>query len=59
MEVLESDPFHPILHSKRLKGVLSNIYSFRIQHDWRVTFCFDSKEIIRVLDVDHRKNIYR
>lgn len=57
--LLESDPFHPLLHSKRLKGALSNTYSFRVQRDWRVTFCFDSKDVIRVLEVEHRKDIYR
>lgn len=57
--LLELDPFHSLLHSKRLKGALSNTYSFRVQRDWRVTFCFDSKEVIRILDVDHRRNVYR
>lgn len=57
--LLESDPFHSLLHSKRLKGALSNTYSFRVQRDWRVIFCFDASNVIRILDVEHRKDIYR
>lgn len=59
LEYLKENPFHPKLHSKHLTGKLSGIYSFRITRDWRVTFQFLSARAIRLLDVSHRKDIYR
>ncbi len=56
---LESNPFHPLLHTKRLHGELSGFYSFRITRDWRVIFYFKDIETVQLVDVGHRKDIYR
>lgn len=56
---LQEDPFHPYLHTKRLSGNLYHIFSFRITREWRVLFTFASKDTIHLLDVGHRKDIYR
>lgn len=46
------------LHTKKL--VLDDdIYSFRIGRDYRVLFVFESGECIKLLDVQHRKDIYK
>lgn len=56
---LTQDPFHPLLHSKPLSGNLAGSYSFRITRDWRVIFIFEEIDIIKLIKVGNRKNIYR
>jgi mRNA interferase YafQ len=60
LEVLENNPFSPILHTKPLTGHLKNFYSFRITRNWRVIFNFiENPQMIFLIDVAHRKNIYK
>jgi addiction module RelE/StbE family toxin len=59
LELLAKDPFHPLLHSKKLSGNLNQSYSFRITRDWRVIFYFENPETIKLLKVGNRKDIYR
>ena len=59
IEVLRGDPFHPLLHTKRLSGKLAKFLSFRITRDWRVIFKFLSAEAVQLVDVGNRKDIYR
>ncbi|MDD4989746.1 MAG: type II toxin-antitoxin system RelE/ParE family toxin [Candidatus Pacebacteria bacterium] len=59
LEVLTQNPFNPLLHSKPLVAELAGFYSFRIIRDWRVIFCFINAEIIKLVDVAHRKDIYK
>ena len=56
---LQENPFHTLLHTKRLKGPLLGILSFRITRDWRVMFQFIDAATIQLLRVAHRNNIYR
>lgn len=56
---LVKNPFHSTLHTKRLTGPLVGFLSFRITRDWRVIFQFLDAETIQLIDVAHRKNIYR
>lgn len=57
--LVKENPFHPQLHSKNLSGKLSGLYSFRITREYRVTFKFNSPTEIQLVDVSHRKDIYR
>jgi len=57
--LLEANPYHPLLHTKKLSGDLAGFFSFRITREWRVIFYFEDPETIRVLEADHRKDIYR
>ena len=57
--ILQSNPFDPILHTKRLAHPLIGILSFRITRDYRVTFRFLDEQIIQLVDTGHRKDIYR
>ena len=57
--LLETDPYHSLLHTKKLAGDLAGYFSFRITRDWHMIFCFEGSDNIHVLDVDHRKDIYR
>jgi len=46
------------LHTKKL--VLDeDLYSFRIGRDYRVLFVFETGDTIKLLDVKHRKDIYK
>ena len=59
LDLLAADPFHPLLHTKRLAGSLNQSYSFRITRDWRVIFSFETNGAIKLAKVAHRKDIYR
>jgi addiction module RelE/StbE family toxin len=57
--IVKINPFHPALHTKGLHGKLRNFYSFRITRDYRVVFEFISEDVIGLITVRHRKDIYR
>lgn len=59
LEHMADDPYDPRLHTKPLSEPLAGILSFRITRDWRVTFHFVSATVVRLLEVKHRKDIYR
>ncbi len=59
IHILSKDPFYPTLHTKKLKGDLKHLLSFRITRDWRVIFVFQSSDIIRLVSIGNRKDIYR
>lgn len=59
LELLKENPFHSKLHTKPLIGELRGFYSFRITRDWRVIFKFFDFETIFLIDVNHRKDIYK
>ncbi len=56
--IFSENPFYPLLHTKRLMGKLSDTYSFRITRDYRALFVFESKDVIKLESVGHRKDIY-
>jgi len=58
LSLLSIDYRDPRLHVKKLKGKRIE-YSFRITRDYRCTFYFEPIKIIVLLDIDHRKDIYR
>ncbi len=58
LSILESNPFDKRLHSKRLRGKLEGLYSFRITREYRATFHFTGN-LIELVDVADRKDIYR
>jgi len=53
------NPYNALLHTKPLSGQLAGFYSFRITREWRVIFQFLSPATIKLVDVAHRKDIYR
>lgn len=59
LEILSNHPFHPKLHTKPLVGKLKEFYSFRITRDWRVIFIFSNSETISLIEIAHRKDIYK
>ncbi|OHA71285.1 MAG: hypothetical protein A3F15_01540 [Candidatus Wildermuthbacteria bacterium RIFCSPHIGHO2_12_FULL_40_12] len=59
LDILLKNPFYPTLHTKHLTGKFSGYHSFRLGRDYRVIFKFVANEEIRLLDVGHRKDIYK
>lgn len=57
--LLRDNHFHPLLHTKPLAGKLKWFYSFRITRDWRAIFKFVNSKTIHLIDVSHRKDIYK
>ena len=59
LEIIKENPFDSKLHAKPLVGELKGFYSFRITRDWRVIFNFLNSQKIFLVDIAHRKDIYR
>lgn len=59
IELMVANPYHPLLHTKRLTGELLGTLSFRITRDWRVIFQFLDPQKVYLLRVRHRKDSYR
>lgn len=59
LEILQGNPFNPKVHSKPLTGSLTGFYSFRITRDWRVIFQFLTLDTIKLIEIGHRKDIYK
>ena len=59
LDLLQRNPFHSLLHTKPLTGQLFGFYSFRITREWRVIFQFLAPEIIKLIEIGHRKDIYK
>ena len=59
LTLLAENYYDSRLHTKSLSEPFVGILSFRITRDWRVTFHFVNPDTIRLLEVKHRKDIYR
>jgi len=59
LEILQENPFNSLLHTKPLTGRLVGFYSFRITRDWRVIFLFIDSKTVKLINVAHRKEVYR
>ena len=59
LELLAENYYDSRLHTKSLSEPFVGILSFRITRDWRVTFHLADPDTIRLLEVKHRKDIYR
>ena len=46
------------LKTKKLRTEES-LYSFRIGRDYRAVFVFENSGVIKILDIRHRKDIYK
>ncbi|HEY4474436.1 MAG TPA: hypothetical protein VJC06_00745 [Candidatus Paceibacterota bacterium] len=57
--ILRNNPFNQSLHTKYLSGKLTGLLSFRVTHDWRVIFKFIDSDLIQLIEVANRKDIYR
>jgi mRNA-degrading endonuclease RelE of RelBE toxin-antitoxin system len=57
--IFSENPFHPLLHAKKLQGKLSSFFSFRITREYRIIYRFASKDEVDFLAVKHRKDIYK
>lgn len=58
LESLKDEPFHPLLHTKKLKGPLYGLCSFRVL-EYRVIFEIEKPDIIQLLAIRHRKDVYK
>jgi mRNA-degrading endonuclease RelE of RelBE toxin-antitoxin system len=56
---VQVDPFDIRLHTKHLSGTFTGLLSLRITRDWRVILRFLDSQTVMLVDVAHRKDIYR
>ncbi len=59
LALLATNYYDSRLHTKPLSEPFLGILSFRITRDWRVTFHLVNADTVRLLEVKHRKDIYR
>ena len=59
LDLLEVNPYHPLLHTKKLMGPLTGLFSLRITREWRTLFYFKDHETILLLEIQKRKDVYR
>ena len=59
LALFSKNPFHPLIHTKRLNGELIGFLSFRITRDWRVIFRFLNSDTVQLVSTANRKDIYR
>jgi len=57
--IFKLDPFHSLLHTKKLQGRLKDFYSFRVTREYRVIFQFVARQEALWLAVKHRSEIYQ
>ena len=56
---LKLNPFNSKLHTKKLSAPLAGVLSFRIGIEYRALFIFIDKDTIKLIRVNHRKDIYK
>lgn len=52
LEILEMDPLHPSLRTKRIQGTV-DLFEFSVNMDVRVIWQYDGDTIILLLDIGH------
>ncbi len=57
--LLGQNPDDNRLHTKPLKRDMKGLYSFRISREWRVIFRYFKDNSIEIMEVEHRKDVYR
>jgi len=59
LEKMAQNPYDPVLHTKHLSEPLIGLLSFRVTREWRVMFRFRDESTIELIEVAHRRDIYR
>lgn len=55
LRILSSNPWHPSLRTKRIKG--TSEYEVSVNMDIRIAFTFEGNILIILLDVDHHDKL--
>ena len=59
VKIFQENPFHPGLRAEKINPPQLNIWSFRIDRNYRILFRFVESNIALFILADHHKNIYR
>lgn len=57
--LFRSNPFHPSLHTEKLNPKQQEVWSFRIDKNYRIIFKFYNPKIVYFLTVGHHQWIYK
>lgn len=57
--IFRSNPLHPSLHTEKLSPKSKEVWSFRVDKNYRVIFKFSGKNRVIFLSVGHHHWIYR
>ena len=53
-----SDPYHAKLRTHKLTGQLSELWSFTVEYDLRVVFCFVNDKEVLLEDIGTHDEVY-
>ena len=57
-DLFKKNPFHPSLRVEKLHPKKFNVWSFRIDKDYRIVFKFVEKDLVEFMFVGHHNDIY-
>ena len=57
-DLFKKNPFHPSLRVEKLHPKKFNVWSFRIDKDYRIVFKFVEKDLVEFMFVGHHNEIY-
>lgn len=58
-QIFQQNPFYPSLRTKKLEPHHKEVWSFRVDKNYRVIFHFISSQKVHLLFIGDRKYIYR
>jgi len=57
-EMFKQNPFNPILRTEKLHPKTHDVWSFRVDLDYRVVFKFTQKDVAEFRFIGHHNKIY-
>lgn len=58
IELLEIEPFHPILKTHKLQGKLKKFYSSSLDYSYRFVFDLMDNDTIQLIDIGTHDEVY-
>jgi len=57
--IFRNNPFHPSLHTEKLAPKSKQVWSFRVDKNYRIIFRFLEKDLVLLLNIGTHDWIYR
>jgi len=57
-DLFKNNPFHPSLRVEKLHPKKFNVWSFRVDKDYRIVFKFVEKDLVEFMFIGHHNEIY-
>jgi len=57
-DLFKKNPFHPSLRVEKLRPKKFNVWSFRVDRDYRIIFKFVERDLVEFIFIGHHNEIY-